>query len=139
MRSKRRMFELLALKDKVERNNFFKQAKSINEEIKKNNSLKKQLEVIIENEKHTNNTMTAIQLKSKKWYNLQIQEQIIASESKNKFLEKENIQIQKKIAHKHHKMTKSLEKVEIQKKIEHENIEKKLSLSSPNINKGSDI
>ena len=137
MRSKSKLFELLALKEKLERNNHFKQAKDINEEIKKNNSLKEKLQEITRQEKERNNSITAIQLKSKNWYGLKIQEQILASENKNLFLQKENSQIQKKIAQKHHKMKNSLEKASLHKKIEQEVAEKKLLLSVPLINKSS--
>ena len=137
MRSKSKLFELLALKEKLERNNHFKQAKDINEEIKKNNSLKEKLQEITRQEKKTNNSITAIQLKSKNWYGLKIQEQILASENKNLFLQKENSQIQKKIAQKHHKMKNSLEKASLHKKIEQEVAEKKHLLSVPLKNKST--
>ena len=90
MRAKSKLFELLALKEKLERNKHFKQAKDINEEIQKNNSLKEKLQEITRQEKETNNSITAIQLKSKNWYGLKIQEQILASENKELFLQKEN-------------------------------------------------
>ena len=132
------MFELLALKDRLERNNYYKQAKAISDEINKNNHLKEKLEEIVAQEKKTDNSMTALQLKSKKWYNLRIQEQILASENKKIFLEKENSQIQKKIAQKHHKMRNSLEKAAFHKKIDEENLDKKNQNSLPTLNKGSD-
>ena len=110
MRSKSKLFTLLALKEKLERNKHFKHAKSINEEIQKNKTLKEKLQEITKQEKETKNSITAIQLKSKNWYGLKIQEQILASENKNFFLKKETFQIQKKIAYKHHKMKSSLEK-----------------------------
>ena len=137
MKSKSKLFELLALKEKLERNNHFKQAKDINEEIKKNNSLKEKLQEITRQEKETNNSITAIQLKSKNWYGLKIQEQILASENKDLFLQKENSQIQKKIAQKHHKMKNSLEKASLHKKIEKEVAEKKHLLSVPLNNKST--
>ncbi len=138
MGSKKKLFELLALKDKVQRNSYFKQAKTINDEINKNNSLKAKLDEIIKQEKKSGNSMTALQLKSKNWYNLRIQEQILASENKNSFLEKENFQIQKKIAYKHHKIKNSLEKAAHHKKIEDETLEKKELSSLPTLNKSSD-
>ena len=138
MRSKKKMFELLALKDRLERNNYYKQAKAISDEINKKNHLKEKLEEIVAQEKKTDNSMTALQLKSKKWYNLRIQEQILASENKKIFLEKENSQIQKKIAQKHHKMRNSLEKAAFHKKIDEENLDKKNQNSLPTLNKGSD-
>ena len=94
--------------------------------------------VLLSQEKKTDNSMTALQLKSKKWYNLRIQEQILASENKKIFLEKENSQIQKKIAQKHHKMKNSLEKAAFHKKIDEENLDKKNQNSLPTLNKGSD-
>ena len=96
MASKGKLFELLALKDKLERNKHFKQAKAITDEIERNKSLKEKLQEIVKEEKETEPSMTALQLKSKKWYNLRIQEQISASENKHLFLKKENFQIQKK-------------------------------------------
>ena len=137
MRAKSKLFELLALKEKLERNKHFKQAKDINEEIQKNNSLKEKLQEITRQEKETNNSITAIQLKSKNWYGLKIQEQILASENKNLFLQKENFQIQKKIAQKHQKMKNSLEKASLHKKIEQEVAEKKHLLSVPLNNKST--
>ena len=88
MKSKRRIFELLALKEKVERNKYYKQAKTITQEINKNNSLKEKLLEILNEEKKSTNSISALQLKSKKWYSLKIQEQIVASENKNVFLKK---------------------------------------------------
>ena len=135
MGSKRKIFELLALKEKLERNNHFKKAKAISEEIKKNNSLKEKLLEIVKEEKVKKKSMTALQLKSKNWYNLKIQEQILAAENKNIFLEKENSQIQKKIAFKHQKMKTSIEKASYHKKIEKEISDKKELLSYPSLNK----
>ncbi len=135
MGSKRKIFELLALKEKLERNNHFKKAKAISEEINRNNSLKEKLLEILKEDRGKKNSMTALQLKSKKWYNLKIQEQISTAEHKNIFLEKENAQIQRKIAYKHQKMKTSIEKAEFHKKIEKENSEKKELLSYPSLNK----
>ena len=137
MRAKSKLFELLALKEKLERNKHFKQAKAINEEIQKNKTLKEKLQEINRQKKETEKSFTAIQLKSKNWYGLKIQEQILASENKGLFLQKENFQIQKKIAHKHHKMKNSLEKASLHKKIEKEVAEKKYLLSVPLKNKSS--
>ena len=92
--------------------------------------------IITKIEKEITKSMTALQLKSKKWYNLKIQEQILAAENKNTFLEKENRNIQKKIALKHHKMKNSIEKASYHKKIEKEVSENKQLLSYPALNKG---
>lgn len=138
MGSKRKLFELLALKDKLERNNHFKQAKAISDEIQKNNLLNEKLQEIVKDENKTKISMTALQLKSQNWYNLKIQEQILSSENKKSFLEKENYQIQKKIALKHHKMKNSLEKAALHKKIELDTSEKKQLLSYPSFNKHFD-
>ena len=101
------------------------------------NSLKEKMQEITRQEKVSNNSITAIQLKSKNWYGLKIQEQILASENKDLFLQKENFQIQKKIAQKHHKMKNSLEKASLHKKIEQEVAEKKHLLSVPPNNKST--
>ena len=135
MGSKRKIFELLALKEKLERNSHFKKAKAITQEIMRNNELKEKLLEIVQEDKGNKISMTALQLKSKKFYNLKIQEQIIASENKNIFLEKESSQIQKKIAYKQQKMKTSIEKASYHKKIEKENSEKKELLSYPSLNK----
>ena len=132
MRSKKKLFELLALKEKVERNKFFKQAKSIVSEIERNTSMKKQLEAINENKNKSENTLTALQLRSDKWYDFKIQDQISETENRVKFLKKENEQISKEIALRHQKMLKSLEKADMYKKIEIEDLEKKRLLSYPN-------
>ena len=138
MKSKRRIFELLALKEKVERNNYYKQAKTITQEINKNNSLKEKLLEILNEEKKSTNSISALQLKSKKWYSLKIQEQIVASENKNVFLKKENAKIQKKIAFTNNKMKSSLEKAALHKKIENNNIEKIEQSLIPSLNKSID-
>jgi len=138
MKSKRRIFELLALKEKVERNNYYKQAKTITQEINKNNSLKEKLLEILNEEKKSTNSISALQLKSKKWYNLKIQEQIVASENKNVFLKKENAKIQKKIAFTNNKMKSSLEKAALHKQIENNNIEKIEQSLIPSLNKSID-
>ena len=138
MKSKRRIFELLALKEKVERNNYFKQAKTISQEINKNNSLKEKLIEILNEDKKSTNSISALQLKSKKWYNLKIQEQIIASENKNIFLKKETAKIQKKIAFTNNKMKNSLEKAALHKNIENDNIENIEHSLIPSLNKSID-
>ena len=138
MKSKRRIFELLALKEKVERNNYYKQAKTITQEINKNNSLKEKLLEILNEEKKSTNSISALQLKSKKWYSLKIQEQIVASENKNVFLKKENAKIQKKIAFTNNKMKSSLEKAALHKQIENNNIEKIEQSLIPSLNKSID-
>ena len=138
MKSKRRIFELLALKEKVERNNYYKQAKTISQELNKNNSLKEKLIEILNEDKKSTNSISALQLKSKKWYNLKIQEQIIASENKNIFLKKETAKIQKKIAFTNNKMKNSLEKAALHKKIENDNIVKIEQSLIPSLNKRID-
>jgi len=131
MRSKRKLFELLALKEKVERNKFFKQAKSIASEMEKNNTMNSQLKEISANKKGSMKTLTALQLRSDKWYDFQIQEQIVATENRAKFLKEENQQVNRKIALRNQKMRKSLEKADIQRKLELADLEKKSILSSP--------
>ncbi len=131
MRSKRKLFELLALKEKVERNKFFKQAKSIASEMEKNNTMNSQLKEISANKKGSMKTLTALQLRSDKWYDFQIQEQIVATENRAKFLKEENQQINRKIAIRNQKMRKSLEKANTQRKLELADLEKKSILSSP--------
>ena len=134
MRSKKRLFELMALKEKVERNKFFKQSKSIVTEIEKNNAMQTQLKDIMASKKDSEETVTALQLRSDKWYDFQLQEQITATENRVKFLKKENSQVTKKIAIRNQKMLKSLEKADIHRKLDLEEIEKKNLLSTPTIN-----
>ena len=134
MRSKKRLFELMALKEKVERNKFFKQSKSIVTEIEKNNAMQTQLKDMMASKKDSEETVTALQLRSDKWYDFQLQEQITATENRVKFLKKENSQITKKIAIRNQKMLKSLEKADIHRKLDLEEIEKKNLLSTPTIN-----
>ena len=134
MRSKKRLFELMALKEKVERNKFFKQSKSIVTEIEKNNAMQTQLKDMMASKKDSEKTVTALQLRSDKWYDFQLQEQITATENRVKFLKEENSQITKKIATRNQKMLKSLEKADIHRKLDLEEIEKKNLLSAPAIN-----
>ncbi len=136
MRSKRKLFKLLALREKVERNKFFNQAKSIASEMEKNNALNSQLKEITANKKVNGETLTALQLRSDKWYDFQIQEQILATENRAKFLKEENQQVNRKIAIQNKKLRKSLEKVQIERKLELADLEKKTILSAPtNANK----
>ena len=124
----------MALKEKVERNKFFKQSKSIVTEIEKNNAMQAQLKDMMASKKDSEKTVTALQLRSDKWYDFQLQEQITATENRVKFLKKENSQITKKIAIRNQKMLKSLEKADIHRKLDLEEIEKKNLLSAPSIN-----
>ena len=136
MRSKSKLFELMALKEKVVRNSFFKQAKSLLSEIERNNSMSDQLKEITANKKTNAKELTALQLRSDKWYDFQIQEQITATENRVKFLKEERKLVTKKIADQNQKMLKSLEKAILHKRIELEKLEQKAILSSPpNINK----
>ena len=60
MRSKRKLFELFALKDKLERNKHFIKAKTINEEIKRNNSLKEKIKAEAERLNLVERSSTAV-------------------------------------------------------------------------------
>ena len=136
MRTKSKLFELMALKEKVARNRFFKQAKSLLSEIEKNNTMNAQLKEITANKKTNAKELTALQLRSDKWYDFQIQEQITATENRVKFLKEERKIVSKKIANQNQKMLKSLEKAILHKRIELQKLEQKTLLSSPpNINK----
>ena len=136
MRSKSKIFELMALKERVARNRFFKQAKSLLSEIERNNTMNAQLKEITANKKTKVQELTALQLRSDKWYDFQIQEQITATENRVKFLEEERKLVSKKIADRNQKMLKSLEKAILHKRIELQKLEQKAILSSPpNINK----
>ena len=136
MRSKSKLFELMALKEKVVRNSFFKQAKSLLSEIERNNTMNAQLKEITANKKTNAKELTALQLRSDKWYDFQIQEQITATENRVKFLKEERKIVSKKIADQNQKMLKSLEKAFLHKRIELQKLEQKTILSSPpNINK----
>ena len=122
MRSKSKLFELLALKEKVARNMFFKQAKSLISEIDKINTMNTQLKEISANKKTNTQELTALQLRSDKWYDFQIQEQITATENRVKFLKEERKLISKKIANRNQKMLKSLEKALLHKRIDSRDI-----------------
>ena len=136
MRSKSKLYELMALKEKVARNRFFKQAKSLLSEIERNNTMNAQLKEITANKKTNAKELTALQLRSDKWYDFQIQEQITATENRVKFLKEERKIVSKKIADQNQKMLKSLEKAILHKRIELQKLEQKAILSSPpNINK----
>lgn len=136
MRTKSKLFELMALKEKVARNRFFKQAKSLLSEIERNNTMNAQLKEITANKKTNAKELTALQLRSDKWYDFQIQEQITATENRVKFLKEERKIVSKKIANQNQKMLKSLEKAILHKRIELQKLEQKTLLSSPpNINK----
>ena len=136
MRSKSKLFKLMALKEKVARNRFFKQAKSLLSEIERNNTMNAQLKEITANKKTNAKELTALQLRSDKWYDFQIQEQITATENRVKFLKEEQKLVSKKIADQNQKMLKSLEKAILHKRIELQKLEQKTLLSSPpNINK----
>ena len=136
MRSKSKLFKLMALKEKVARNRFFKQAKSLLSEIERNNTMNAQLKEITANKKTNAKELTALQLRSDKWYDFQIQEQITATENRVKFLKEEQKLVSKKIADQNQKMLKSLEKAILHKRIELQKLEQKAILSSPpNINK----
>ncbi len=115
---------------------FFKQAKSLISEIDKINTMNTQLKEISANKKTNTQELTALQLRSDKWYDFQIQEQITATENRVKFLKEERKLISKKIANRNQKMLKSLEKAMLHKRIELQKSEQKAVLSSPpNINK----
>ena len=136
MRSKSKIFELMALKERVARNRFFKQAKSLLSEIERNNTMNAQLKEITANKKTKVQELTALQLRSDKWYDFQIQEQITATENRVKFLKEERKIVSKKIADQNQKMLKSLDKAFLHKRIELQKLEQKAILSSPpNINK----
>ena len=131
MRSKSKLFKLMALKEKVARNRFFKQAKSLLSEIERNNTMNAQLKEITANKKTNAKELTALQLRSDKWYDFQIQEQITATENRVKFLKEEQKLVSKKIADQNQKMLKSLEKAILHRRIELQKLEQKAILSSP--------
>ena len=136
MVSKKNIFDKLSLKKKVELNKQHQISNHLNNESKNNSELLGQLKKLQEDtEDSPLGLKTASFLKSETWYSQKLSQEISLKENKQRFLNKELREIEKKIAHQHQNVKKAAKKASEKRKKEKYELENKLEALMPKINK----
>ena len=136
MNLRKNIFDRLSLKKKIAINRQHKISDQLSSELKKNTQLIEQIREL-QNERIKDNTgpRTGYLLKSENWYSQKLTDELNKKETKQKFIEKELKQLQKKIAIEHKNMTKAGIKAAEKRKEELASREAKRELMTPKINK----
>ena len=118
MKLKKNIFDRLSLKKKIALNKQNKISDRLSSELRKNTQLIEQIKEL-QNEKIKNDTgpRSGYLLKSQNWYSQKLAEELNQKETKQKFIEKELKELQKKIAVEHQNMTKAKRKAATRFKI----------------------
>ena len=136
MVSKKNIFDKLSLKKKMELNKQHQISNHLNNESKNNSELLGQLKKLQEDtEDSPLGLKTASFLKSETWYSQKLSQEISLKENKQRFLNKELREIEKKIAHQHQNVKKAANKASEKRKKEKYELENKLEALMPKINK----
>ena len=136
MNLRKNIFDRLSLKKKIAINKQHKISDQLSSELKKNTQLIEQIREL-QNERIKDNTglRTGYLLKSENWYSQKLTDELNKKETKQKFIEKELKELQKKIAIEHKNMTKAGIKADEKRKEELASLEAKRELMTPKINK----
>ena len=136
MAPKKNIFDKLSLKKKMELNKQHQISNHLNNESKNNSELLGQLKKLQEDtEDSPLGLKTASFLKSETWYSQKLSQEISLKENKQRFLNKELREIEKKIAHQHQNVKKAANKASEKRKKEKYELENKLEALMPKINK----
>tara|TARA_B100002051_G_C16524832_1_gene529620 strand:- start:144 stop:557 length:414 start_codon:yes stop_codon:yes gene_type:complete len=136
MKLKKNIFDRLSLKKKiaVNRQNIISDQLSL--ESQKNSQIIKKIKDIQNNRKEdANGPQSGYLLKSQNWYSQKLAEELSQKETKQKFIDKELKELQKKIAVEHQNMTKAARKADETRKKEAFSLETKRELMTPKVNK----
>ena len=136
MNLRKNIFDRLFLKKKIAINRQHKISDQLSSELKKNTQLIEQIrELQNGRSKDTTGPRTGYLLKSENWYSQKLTDELNKKETKQKFIEKELKELQKKIAIEHKNMTKAGIKADEKRKEELASLEAKRELMTPKINK----
>lgn len=136
MKLKKNVFDRLSLKKKINLNNQNKVSEHLATQSEKNVRLIQQIKQL-QSERATGNAVlqSGYFLKSQNWYSQKLIEELNQSETKQKFIEKELIELQKNIAIEHKNMKKAEAKADETRKKEASLLQTKKELITPKINK----
>ena len=136
MKLKKNIFDRLSLKKKINLNKQNKVSEHLTTQSEKNARLIEQIKQL-QSERATGNTVlqSGYFLKSQNWYSQKLIEELNQSETKQKFIEKELIELQKNIAIEHKNMKKAEAKADETRKKEASLLQTKKELITPKINK----
>ena len=130
------IFDRLSLKKKITLNRQNKISEQLSSESEKNASLIEQIKDL-QNERKVDNSAlrSGYFLKSQNWYSQKLIDELNQTETKQKFIQKELAELQKKIAVEHQNMKKAQTKADEKRKKEASLLETKKELIIPKINK----
>ena len=136
MKLKKNIFDRLSLKKKINLNKQNKVSEHLASQSEKNARLIEQIKQL-QSERATDNTafQSGYFLKSQNWYSQKLIEELTQSETKQKFIEKELIELQKSIAIEHSNIKKAEAKADETRKKEASLLQTKKELITPKINK----
>jgi hypothetical protein len=136
MKLKKNIFDRLSLKKKINLNRQNKISDQLASQSEKNASLIKQIKEL-QNQRSTDNSAleSGYFLKSRNWYSQKLIDELNQTETKQKFIEKELAELQKKIAVEHQNMKRAQTKADEKRKKEASLLETKKELIIPKINK----
>ena len=136
MKLKKNIFDHLSLKKKINLNKQNKVSEHLATQSEKNVRLIQQIKQL-QSERATGNTVlqSGYFLKSQNWYSQKLIEELNQSETKQKFIEKELIELQKSIAIEHSNIKKAEAKADETRKKEASLLESKKESMTPKINK----
>ena len=130
------IFDRLSLKKKITLNRQNKISEQLSSESEKNDSLIEQIKDL-QNERKVDNSAlrSGYFLKSQNWYTQKLIDELNQTETKQKFIQKELAELQKKIAVEHQNMKRAQTKADEKRKKEASLLETKKELIIPKINK----
>ena len=130
------IFDRLSLKKKITLNRQNKISEQLSSESEKNASLIEQIKDL-QNERKVDNSAlrSGYFLKSQNWYSQKLIDELKQTETKQKFIQKELAELQKKIAAEHQNMKRAQTKADEKRKKEASLLETKKELIIPKINK----
>jgi hypothetical protein len=130
------IFDRLSLKKKITLNRQNKISEQLSSESEKNASLIEQIKDLQNQRKVDNSALSSgYFLKSQNWYSQKLIEELSQTETKQKFIKKELMDLQKKIAVEHQNMKRARTKADEKRKKEASLLEAKKELITPKINK----
>ena len=136
MNLRKNIFDRLSLKKKIAINRQHKISDQLSSELKKNTELIKQIRELQNGRiKDSTGPQTGYLLKSENWYSQKLTDELNKKETKQKFIEKELKELQKKIAIEYKNMTKAGIKADEKRKEELTSLEAKGEVMTPKINK----
>jgi hypothetical protein len=130
------IFDRLSLKKKITLTRQNKISEQLSSESEKNASLIEQIKDL-QNERKVDNSAlrSGYFLKSQNWYSQKLIDELNQTETKQKFIQKELAELQKKIAVEHQNMKRAQTKADEKRKKEASLLETKKELIIPKINK----